>query len=680
MYCSKCGSENPDDNLFCEFCGAKLEDDDGLVSGTEVAADEEKETVDEETSENTGSADEDTPQEETVEETLSEETAEDDAKAEETVGQSSQDGESMDPESCDSDGEKTAGEMADNQETEEISGDGDGHDDKEITDQADPSADIEEGSTAEEDNDVDETVTVDDSGDTETSDKELPKPGILGDSEGSDERSSETDDDNMEEPGAEVSESEKDATADGSEGSDGSLAETNDSSDEEEPGENEPESEDTELTDGSENTGELENTGGIDTSSIEDADGDTVYVIGKAPAGKAETVTESTDSSATEPGNASRKKKKIIITCIVVFIVLVACAAALVLSFEHKASAEYRSAVKSADTYVKKKDYKKAAGKYLDAIDARPEEQDAYVKLADVYMKQKESGKAVKILEKGKTEAKEKKKIKEKLQHVKVYDTYSNYVENGILKDIDMTDEKETTSSSEYSSGLVSALLKDCDGDSLPELITAEFYDDYESKLVLSYYKCSGDKVSKTDQVSISLGKSNLIARKCSAFLKEYKDKWYLAVSLQGLYEEEEGNQMYIYCLDNGIMEHKLLLQQEDGIMSGTYYVNDTYVAGYAFDEDSEEGTEDAFDVALQQANAEGTQKFKDELKKYGLEDKVNQGVFKVKRMFEGADEKDETEAGICFIQYGVYNEDTVDQFSGNRIYIEDLTGMTDLF
>ncbi|MEI3504304.1 MAG: tetratricopeptide repeat protein [Anaerovoracaceae bacterium] len=130
-------------------------------------------------------------------------------------------------------------------------------------------------------------------------------------------------------------------------------------------------------------------------------------------------MTESIDSIDTEPGTGSRKKKKIIITCIVIFIVLAACAAALVRSFEHKASEEYKAAVKSADIYMKKSNYKRAAVKYLEAIDAKPAEQDAYVRLADVYMKQKESGKAVKILEKGEANAKKKTKIKEKLQYVR---------------------------------------------------------------------------------------------------------------------------------------------------------------------------------------------------------------------------------------------------------------------
>ena len=66
--------------------------------------------------------------------------------------------------------------------------------------------------------------------------------------------------------------------------------------------------------------------------------------------------------------------------------------------------------------FLKKSNYKRAAVKYLEAIDAKPAEQDAYVRLADVYMKQKESGKAVKILEKGEANAKKKTKIKRRIK------------------------------------------------------------------------------------------------------------------------------------------------------------------------------------------------------------------------------------------------------------------------
>ena len=536
MYCNKCGRENEEDNIFCEYCGAKLAEED-------------------------------------------------------------------DTESCCIDGEEANDESADAQETTGTSRDSDGHEKEGNTDQADTEAARENISSDEEDDDENKVVIIDGSIDE-------------------DDVTSETSDSDTELNCEEASESEKNVADTDSGDVDESTADKDNSSDTEESGGKEPEPEKAGLV----------------------ADSDIVYVIGKAPSGKAESVTESIDSIDTEPGTGSRKKKKIIITCIVIFIVLAACAAALVLSFEHKA------AVKSADIYMKKSNYKRAAVKYLEAIDAKPAEQDAYVRLADVYMKQKESGKAVKILEKGEANAKKKTKIKEKLQYVKVYDTYCSYVDEDILQGTDIVYEKNTTSSSEDSSGLVSALLKDCDGDSVPEMITAELYNDEESELVLSYYKCSGDKVEQIDQVNISLMDNRLIAKKCSAFLKKHKDKWYMAVSFQGVSTGSVYNDMYIYDLSDGKMKQVRLLEQFDNVTEGMYYIDGDSVAGYDtssydFEEDYEE-----YQRLLESANADGQEKFKKELEKYGLSKKVNEGVPFIKRLFEGADESDETEAGICFI------------------------------
>ena len=32
MYCNKCGRENEEDNIFCEYCGAKLAEEDDTES------------------------------------------------------------------------------------------------------------------------------------------------------------------------------------------------------------------------------------------------------------------------------------------------------------------------------------------------------------------------------------------------------------------------------------------------------------------------------------------------------------------------------------------------------------------------------------------------------------------------------------------------------------------------
>lgn len=169
---------------------------------------------------------------------------------------------------------------------------------------------------------------------------------------------------------------------------------------------------------------------------------------------------------------------------------------------------------------------------------------------------------------------------------------------------------------------------------------------------------------------------NRLIAKKCSAFLKKHKDKWYMAVSFQGVYIDSAYNNMYIYDLSDCNMKQVRLLHQESNLQGGTYDINGDSVGGY---DTSGYDSEEDYQGLLKSANAAGQEAFKKELEKYGLSEKVNECIPLIKRLFEGADESDETEAGICFIQYGVYYDDQIDIEKSDRLYIEDLTNMTDM-
>ena len=149
-----------------------------------------------------------------------------------------------------------------------------------------------------------------------------------------------------------------------------------------------------------------------------------------------------------------------------------------------------------------------------------------------------------------------------------------------------------------------------------------------------------------------------------------------MAVSFQGVSTGSVYNDMYIYDLSDGKMKQVRLLEQFDNVTEGMYYIDGDSVGGY---DTSGCDSEEEYQRLLESANADGQEKFKKELEKYGLSKKVNEGGPFIKRLFEGADESDETEAGICFIQYGVYDDDQIDIEKSDRLYIEDLTNMTDM-
>ena len=99
-----------------------------------------------------------------------------------------------------------------------------------------------------------------------------------------------------------------------------------------------------------------------------------------------------------------RKSKKMIVLLIVCGVVLVAAVIAGILLIRSGLNQEtYKESIKTAEKYVAAAQYEDAIVAYVNAIEAVPEEEEAYLGLADVYLTQGKVSKARATLGKGYT-------------------------------------------------------------------------------------------------------------------------------------------------------------------------------------------------------------------------------------------------------------------------------------
>ena len=157
-----------------------------------------------------------------------------------------------------------------------------------------------------------------------------------------------------------------------------------------------------------------------------------------------------------EPVNEPEKKKskkKLIAGIIAAVLVVAAAVTALLIYFDRQNSAQYNDKVVEADRYMEDADYEKAETAYLEAIEIEPKEPDAYVKVADIYMEQERYEEAEEILEKGSSQAGGS-AIEAKLESVRTYGTYDDYLVNTLIPDSGLADVDEELSYDTISQGL----------------------------------------------------------------------------------------------------------------------------------------------------------------------------------------------------------------------------------
>lgn len=374
------------------------------------------------------------------------------------------------------------------------------------------------------------------------------------------------------------------------------------------------------------------------------------------------------------------KKKKIIIILIIAVLVLAGAAVAVMKHMDSKTSAEYNAKVTEGDKYMKELDYEKAEASYLAAIEIEPKKSDTYVKAADVYIAQEDYTKAEKILEKGQKNAGGK-KIKKKLQQVRPYGLYDDYLNDVLIPEIGLADVNESKTVDALNTGLVSAVIKDFNDDEIPDMLTVEYeesegYGAYKSDSQVIYtielFTCKGEEVTLLDSEQFKYKAHGVRGSKVDVFLKEYEDNKYLVVGSERLYVEDSVEETVIYKVSDIIEEGCETEYSTCG--SGKSYIIDYEIASEYDPGDADKWNKQLADKAEQ----EGIAAFKNALSEYGI---VVERITRDEEWHEirylVCDEEDESETDICFVQIGTYISDTsIDLTAGANRYIEDYTNL----
>ena len=372
------------------------------------------------------------------------------------------------------------------------------------------------------------------------------------------------------------------------------------------------------------------------------------------------------------------KKKKIIIILIIAVLVLAGTAVAVVKYMDGKTSAEYNAKVTEGDKYMKELDYEKAEASYLAAIEIEPKKSDTYVKAADVYIAQEDYTKAEKILEKGQKNAGGK-KIKKKLQQVRPYGLYDDYLNDVLIPETGLADVNESKTVDALNTGLVSAVIKDFNDDDIPDMLTVEYeeteyYGDFGRKIpvyTINLFTCKEHEVTILDSEEFTYSPQRLWAEKVNVFLREYENNNYLIIGSERLPSAGGEIETVIYKVSDVIEEECETLYESD-IEWFKYEVDYEIVSKF-------DGTNSGLNKQLSdKVNQEGMAAFEIALSEYGI------AVERITRKEEWpeirylvCDEEDESETDICFVQIGTYLSDTsIDLTAGANRYIEDYTDL----
>ena len=391
-----------------------------------------------------------------------------------------------------------------------------------------------------------------------------------------------------------------------------------------------------------------------------------------------EDAVEAAKSDQSPVSEKKPKKKKIIIILIIAVLVLAGAAVAVMKYMDSRNSAEYNAKVTEGDKYMKALDYEKAEASYLAAIEIEPKKSDTYVKAADVYIAQEDYTKAEKILEKGQKNAGGK-KIKKKLQQVRPYGLYDDYLNDVLIPETGLADVNESKTVDALNAGLVSAVIDDFNDDDIPDMLTVEYeeteyYGDFGRKIpvyTINLFTCKDHEVTILDSEEFTYSPQRLWAEKVNVFLREYENNNYLIIGSERLPSAGGEIETVIYKVSDVIEEECETLYESD-IEWFKYEVDYEIVSKF-------DGTNSGLNKQLSdKVNQEGMAAFEIALSEYGI------AVERITRKEEWpeirylvCDEEDESETDICFVQIGTYLSDTsIDLTAGANRYIEDYTDL----
>ena len=382
--------------------------------------------------------------------------------------------------------------------------------------------------------------------------------------------------------------------------------------------------------------------------------------------------------ASTEGMNHPHSKKKIAAFIVAAVLLLAAAVACVFFYNSYQVNREYEAKIKVADKYLEEENFAEADSAYLEAIEIAPEKSEAYMKICDFYVSQQRYDEAKSILH----EAEENtgsSEISDKIEEVTAYGEYNNYINEVVIPEEGLADSGDRVSAGSMDTGLVSALMRDTDGDGMPELVTVSYTDSAMAELKMSLYDYDNESenVVLIDEFTEILCTDEYVSEmEIDVFLKCVEDEYYLIIGCEGLHLGSVYEQTNLYKISEApVVSDELFTYYYDGFVCTA---NGDVVAEYDVFADN------AGEKMETQRSEEGMRAFEEILNGYNIPVERIQSFGRNDNSWGAfsrmeCDESDSTETMMCYIQHGNFEKSgSVDIYKENERYIEDYTEIRD--
>lgn len=369
------------------------------------------------------------------------------------------------------------------------------------------------------------------------------------------------------------------------------------------------------------------------------------------------------------------RRQWIIGGCIMLAAVLI-CVIALV--WHNGAKKDYETKIQNAGRYLQTLDYEKAEAAYLDAIHIAPKKKEPYIQLADLYMKQGRREEAVAVLKQGKENVDTDTAGTLFVSRIKELeageDSYS-YVGDTVVSETGLADLGTFPDDGSNRLGLVSAWIRDLDGDGQDEIITTaaeehkvtdmriRLYDKQDGKMVMI-----GELPPETlESETVSYGDSS-----CEVFAKEQNGNFYLVLKRESMSESysSTNSSLSVFKIEKGFQRECTVKAQWH---RGNEAISINEKAIYSVSE------LDAAEGSFEEEKAEALATVREALAPYGLEGKAaaseEEGIGS-SLVLSGWDEGELSETRISNRERKQTGERTYEGYPVMQVVVEDFTNI----
>lgn len=363
------------------------------------------------------------------------------------------------------------------------------------------------------------------------------------------------------------------------------------------------------------------------------------------------------------------KKKQLIIGGSILLVAVLVCIAALIWHTGEKKG--YESKLQNAGRYLQELNYEKAEAAFLDAIQIDPKREESYIQLADLYMKQGRREEAAAVLRQGQKQiGTESAALSNRIEEIESGGDSYTYVEESLVPESGLADLGTFPDDESNRLGLVSAWIKDFNGDGKDDVLTTIADEHKVTDMRITLFEKNGEDMRLAGELpaEVSAGEVSYGDSSCEIFGKEQEGSCYLVARHKYASQSYSSSSTIFYVFNiTQDLKTECYIELDWNRGNSSVSINGDQIASIS-DGEQEESGETGREAAME--------KIKEALRPYGLEEKVStpeepgldSGI-----LLTGYDEEEASETPISNRerkQTGQYSEGHPDM----EVVVEDFT------